>query len=287
MGFLEVLAQCKAILNITEAEETELSRLVRSNGLDVTDTIDAWLRRNQCGSSSDAAASGAAASSSTSSAGKAPPPFQSNASKRPRVEEPIPEQQQQQQAPGVSAAILDALHLDPFTRTALAGAQPTSTILLAELIHAQFNALKIDMPARVAGQVVESVPRAVREYDELQAEIDANARAEEASRPLLRKIEACTTVHQLIKLPGWSFNRTENLLICDDCYRYATYAPGHLSRGQGKNAGVPHTYHPIPHIPYHPICAIASHTSHPIPYVPLHPIQASSTESHQFASSLR
>ena len=238
MGFLEAIDQCKAILNIEpEADDTELSRLLRSHGLDVSATVDAWLLRHS-NEPTKAAAAAASASSSTTTHAQAAPFFHTNSSKRARVEEPIPEQQQQQQAPGVSVEILDALRLDPFTRTALAGPQPTSTILMAELIHAQFEKLKIDMPGTVAGKVVETVPRAMREYDELQAEIAANARAEEASRPLLRKIEACTAVYQLVKLPGWSLNKTENLLICDDCYRHATHAPGHLRRGRGKEAGV-------------------------------------------------
>ena len=94
------------------------------------------------------------------------------------------------------------------------------------LIGAQLSELSTSMPSAVARQM----PAAVHEA-EMQREHD---RQEVERRKQVQthgvQIKACSDLLQLGKLAGWRFDTAENLLICENCYRYSFNAPAELKR---------------------------------------------------------
>ena len=85
--------------------------------------------------------------------------------------------------------------------------------------------------------IAPSVVKAVREYDEDQATAEAYDDQYGRLRTIHRTIRMAGSFANLGKIEGFHINIAENLLICDDCHRYASFAPGALRRGV-KDAGV-------------------------------------------------
>ena len=129
--------------------------------------------------------------------------------------------------PGVAATIPE-----PFTKAALGSSDPA----IAAAIHglsSRLDRLKIELPAQLAL----AVPAAVRTFDEEEAaRIRANA-TETALGSILDGIARAKSMEELGNLKGFRYNRAENILICNDCYRYSSDAPPNLRYGI-KSCGV-------------------------------------------------
>ena len=141
---------------------------------------------------------------------QAPPPAEPQTGAR--LEEEMQQQQQQQQQEMIES----------ITRIAAEAASHS----LAGQISTLTQQLR-DLPATLT----RGIPAAVRDYDEREA---ARIAKEGGDTPFQHQIAACLTCAEIGKLPGFTFNSTENHLTCDDCFRYASskHVPSLLRRGR-------------------------------------------------------
>ena len=137
--------------------------------------------------------------------------------KRSRLREPLPEELppsfQRGSTVGEAAA----------TETAL-GVGNSTVINQILALKAQLDRLELSLSegGAVATGVLNKIPKALREYDETVAVRQRQEAQETGSTGLSARIQLAVTMSDLGRLEGWTYNSSENILICNDCFRYST-----------------------------------------------------------------
>ena len=110
---------------------------------------------------------------------------------------------------GVASA--SEVELQPLTARLLA----TQNAQLLQQVEQLTQALA-ELPKLVAAEV----PRAVRTYDDETAEQQRTRAQESAFSSTFRQIELAKFLADLGKVPGFTWNAADNVIYCDDCFKY-------------------------------------------------------------------
>lgn len=210
-------------LELYDTPEDVLTLLLRKGGYSVEGAMNAFLDDGlpELGAAEPGEPSGSGASPRASPRKPAmldPDPMnvESGKSKRPRSEDGLPPFERM---PEVFAA-------------AGLGSQPAVAAAFDSVCQ-RLNKLELELPKAVAMQV----PWAVRQFDEEEAARVREDAQETALGCILDGIRRAQTMKEFGALKGFRFNSAENVLICEDCYRYSADAPPSLKYGI-KSCGV-------------------------------------------------
>lgn len=124
-----------------------------------------------------------------------------------------------------------------FGRTALLHYQMAALVSRMDAMQKSMERMHLELPKQIAKVSAASAVAAVRSYDEDEAMSVRMADEAMGLRDIHRAIRHISRFSQLGTIEGFSVYAAENLLQCDVCVRYASFAPGALTRG-AKDPGI-------------------------------------------------
>ena len=121
----------------------------------------------------------------------------------------------------------EAIRFVPFTRTTMGSEAAAAEAMMSALVQQISTRLQSTLLALPA-QVANALPEAIRAHEESEA-YDGQMRSQlDPLRDQLLTIQSARSVHDLAKLPGWTYDPRENHLVCNDCWAFAKFAPPSL-----------------------------------------------------------